>query len=62
MFTTGQLVFTLIFFILFAVVIAFSYRGDKKVHKKYYKNNAIVLAIFVVFVLIILALRFLVGN
>lgn len=62
MFTTGQLVFTVIFFLIFIVVIFYSYRGDKKTHKKYYKNNIWVFVAFVLFILIILGVKFFVAE
>ncbi len=50
MFSTGQLIFGLIFFVAFVFIMIFSYRGDKKLHKKYYKGSFWVLIGFIIFV------------
>ncbi len=57
MFSTGQLVFALLFFIAFVGVLIFSYRGDKKLHKKQYKGSIWILVGFVVFILFLLAIK-----
>lgn len=57
MFTTGQLVFAALFFIVFVFVIAFSYKGDKKLHKKYYKGSIWVLVGFIAFVLLLIMVK-----
>lgn len=57
MFTTGQLVFAILFFILFVVILIFSYRKDKKLHSKYYKGSLWILVGFIVFVLLLLAIK-----
>lgn len=57
MFSTGQLVFALLFFIAFVGVLIFSYRGDKKLHKKQYKGSIWILVGFVVFILVLLAIK-----
>jgi len=59
MISTGQLVFAICFFVAFVIIIAISYRKDKKLHKKYYKGNIWVLVGFIVFFLILLAAKFL---
>jgi hypothetical protein len=38
MFSSGQKLFALFFFIAFAVVLVWSYRKDIKLHKIYYKK------------------------
>lgn len=58
MFTTGQLVFGLLFFIAFAVVIGFQYRKDLKLHKKYYKGTVWILLAFIGFIGMIAILKF----
>ncbi|MCG2430840.1 hypothetical protein [Aequorivita xiaoshiensis] len=57
MFTTGQWVFTALFFIVFVIIIAFSYRNDKKLHKKYYKGSIWVLIGFIAFVLLLVMVK-----
>ena len=53
MFTKGQLIFAIIFIIIFFVVIAFSYIKDYSLHKVYYKNSYVILVIFIIFISII---------
>ena len=57
MFTTGQLVFAVIFFILFVVFIGFSYSGDKKLHQKYYKGSLWILVGFIAFIIFLIAIK-----
>ncbi|KJJ38264.1 hypothetical protein [Aequorivita vladivostokensis] len=57
MFTTGQLVFSVLFFIAFVIIMFYSYRGDKKHHKKQYKGSLWVLVGFLVFIAILLFLK-----
>lgn len=49
MFSKEQLIFAVIFVIVFSIAMIWSYRKDIKIHKKYYKNSFIVLiAIFLI--------------
>ena len=57
MFSTGQLIFAAVFFVVFVVVIAFSYRKDIALHKKYYKGSLFVLVGFIVFILILFVIK-----
>jgi cytochrome bd-type quinol oxidase subunit 1 len=57
MFTTGQLVFAVLFFVVFVIVMIYSYRGDKKLHKKYYKGSLWVLVGFIIFLSILMAIK-----
>ncbi len=50
MFSQGQLIFAAIFFIAFVVLMVFSYKGDRKRNKKYFKNSYIVLIAFLIFI------------
>lgn len=58
MFTTGQLVFGILFFIAFATVIVFQYRKDLKLHKKYYKGTIWILLAFIGFIGLIATVKF----
>ncbi|WP_339753285.1 hypothetical protein [uncultured Winogradskyella sp.] len=58
MFSTGQLIFGILFFIAFAIVIAYQYRKDFKLHKKYYKGTVWVLIAFIGFISMIAAIKF----
>ncbi len=57
MFTTGQLIFALLFFLAFVGVMIWSYRKDLKLHKKYYKGSYWVLIGLLVFFILLYALK-----
>ncbi len=58
MFSTGQLIFGILFFIAFVIVIAFQYRKDLKIHKKYYTGIIWILIAFIGFIGMITAIKF----
>lgn len=49
MFSQGQLIFAGFFVVLFVLVLIFSYRKDKRLHKKYYRGSLLVLLVFLAF-------------
>ena len=57
MFTTGQLVFAILFFIAFILVIIYTYRKDAKLHKKNYKGSIFILLGFVAFIAFLFLLK-----
>lgn len=57
MFTTGQWIFAAIFFVAFVAIIIFSYRRDLKLHRKYYKGSLYILLGFILFVLLLFAVK-----
>lgn len=57
MLSTGQIVFAICFIIAFVIIMIISYRKDKKLHRKQYKGTFWILLGFVVFVLILLAVK-----
>lgn len=57
MFTSGQLIFAVLFFLTFVGVMIWSYRKDLKVHQKYYKGSYWVLVGLIVFFSLIYALK-----
>ncbi len=61
MFSRGQLIFGILFAIVFAVIILMSYRKDAALNKKYYKGSLWILLIFISFILGIAAIKFLLG-
>ncbi|MGB0185497.1 MAG: hypothetical protein ACPF88_01030 [Flavobacteriaceae bacterium] len=61
MFSRGQLIFGILFAIVFAVIIFRAYRTDAALNKKYYKGSIWVLLIFIGFILGIAAIKFLLG-
>lgn len=58
MFTTGKLIFTAIFVLVFITALIYAYRKDIKLHKKYYPGTVWVLIAFIAFILFIVALKF----
>ena len=58
MFTTGRIIFAIIFIIAFIVFMVISYKKDVKNHEAYYKNAAKKVAIYgTLAILIFVALR-----
>jgi len=57
MFSQGQLLFALCFFIAFVIVMIFSYRKDIKTHKVFYKGNYKILIGFLVFIGILFLIK-----
>jgi len=61
MFSRGQLIFGILFAIVFVVIIFMSYRKDAALNKKYHKGSLWILLIFISFILGIAAIKFLLG-
>ena len=61
MFTTGQLIFAIIFVLIFTVVIIDSYKKDVKFLKNTYKGVSCVLIGFIIFFSILVILKKLVN-
>jgi cytochrome bd-type quinol oxidase subunit 1 len=59
MFTTGQLIFAICFIVVFVIIMIFSYRRDKKLHRKHYKGSFWILIGFLVFVGLLLLVKWL---
>lgn len=57
MFSQGQLLFALCFFIAFVILIIFSYRKDIKTHKVFYKGNYKILIGFFLFIGILFLIK-----
>lgn len=57
MFSTGQLIFSALFFLVFIVVMILVYRKDKAWHKKNYKGVIWVLVSFVAFIIILFLIK-----
>lgn len=54
MFSTGQLYFALIFFLVFTLAIIVSYKRDKKKQKEYFKGSyKILIGFFIAFSLLL---------
>ncbi len=62
MFTTGRIIFAIIFVIVFVAFMVISYRKDAKSHEAYYKNAAKKVAIYgTLAIIIFIALRIMTG-
>ena len=59
MFSTGQLIFAVLFIVAFAIIIALSYKKDKKLHKKNYHGVKWVGIFFTIFIVILVAIKYL---
>ncbi|WP_341217173.1 hypothetical protein [uncultured Wocania sp.] len=58
MFSKGQIVFGVLFFIVFAIIIGYTYRKDLNLHKRFYKGSIWILIAFISFILFIVAIKF----
>lgn len=59
MFSPGQKIFALLFIIAFVVIIAISYRKDKKIHLRQFRGSKWILIGFLVFMAILLLIKYL---
>lgn len=57
MFSTGQMIFGALFFVVFVIIIIFSYRKDLKIHRKYYKGSLYILAGFLLFIVLLFVIK-----
>lgn len=57
MFSTGQMIFGALFFVVFVIIIFFSYRKDLKIHRKYYKGSLYILAGFLLFIALLFVIK-----
>ena len=62
MFSTGQLIFAILFFLAFVVIIILSYKKDKRLHKKNYKGVIWILISFVTFIIILFLIKYFLKN
>jgi len=53
MFSQGQLVFAVCFFVAFVIAMIYAYRKDAKLHKTFYKGNYKILIGFILFIVIL---------
>ncbi len=58
MFSKGQIVFGILFFVVFTIIIGYTYRKDLKLHKKFYSGSIWVLVAFIIFILFIVSIKF----
>lgn len=57
MFSTGQWIFAGVFFLAFVAIVIYSYRKDLKLHRKYYKGTLYILAGFILFIILLFAIK-----
>nr|WP_298392309.1 hypothetical protein [Flavobacterium sp.] len=57
MFTTGQLVFAVLFIIAFVFAMIYAYRKDKALHTMFYKGNYKILLGFFGFILLLFIIK-----
>lgn len=62
-FSTGRIIFIILFVLVFGAAIIWSYRKDIKNHERYYKNAGKKVAIYGgLIIAVFIAIRFLFGN
>tara|TARA_B100000963_G_scaffold226201_1_gene197350 strand:+ start:2730 stop:2918 length:189 start_codon:yes stop_codon:yes gene_type:complete len=61
MFSKGQIIFGIIFALVFLIVIIRSYKKDASLHKKYYNGTFWVLMAFIAFIASIAGIKFILG-
>ncbi|MBF4985380.1 hypothetical protein FNJ87_13930 [Nonlabens mediterrranea] len=57
MFTSGQITFGIVFFIVFVIIISFMYVKDKGMHRKNYKGVKWILLGFIGFILLLFIIK-----
>lgn len=57
MFSQGQLIFAGIFVVVFIALITYSYRKDKPIHAKFYKNTSAILFLFFLFIALLFGIK-----
>ena len=57
MFSTGQIIFGILFFIAFVIAIVFSYKKDAKMHDLFYKGNYKILLGFIIFIVLLFIIK-----
>ncbi|AIY15136.1 membrane protein [Cellulophaga baltica 18] len=62
MFSKGQLIFAGLFFVSFVVITFFAYKRDKNLHLKNYKGVKWIGLTFVIFIILLFAIKYLLKN
>lgn len=58
MFSTGQIVFAILFTVSFFFIIVFTYKKDLKLHKKNYKGVKWVGIFFIIFIITLFCIKY----
>ena len=58
MFTFGQIVFALFFFVSFVVIIFLSYKQDRKTIKLFYRDSYKILLAFILFFFLLFCIKY----
>ncbi len=58
MFSNGQLIFGILFAIVFITIIFFAYKKDFKIHQRYYRGSVWILIAFISFIAMIATIKF----
>nr|WP_247656580.1 hypothetical protein [Maribacter sp. MMG018] len=58
MFSTGQIVFAILFIVSFFFIIVFTYKKDLKLHKKNYKGVKWVGIFFIIFIITLFCIKY----
>ena len=58
MFTVGQIVFALFFFVSFVVIIFLSYKQDRKTIKLFYRDSYKILLAFISFFFLLFCIKY----
>jgi len=58
MFSKGQIIFGVLFTIVFAIALTYTYRKDLKLHKSFYSGSIWVLIAFILFITFISAIKY----
>ncbi|WP_224484658.1 hypothetical protein [Robertkochia aurantiaca] len=62
MLSKGQLIFAVLFAIGFIIIMVYSYRQDKGIHLKQYKGSLKILLGFLIFVTLLVIIKFLLSQ
>ncbi|TVZ55884.1 hypothetical protein OD91_1157 [Lutibacter sp. Hel_I_33_5] len=63
MFTTGRIIFAILFAVAFIAIMILSYKKDKENHKKHYQDSAKKVLIYgSIIVLVFMAIRYFSGH
>lgn len=57
MFTKGQWIFAAFFVVAFIIAMIYAYKGDKDLHKKFYKGSHWVLLGFFIFIALLFVIK-----